>query len=357
MRSHQITLAKELLRHLKSRSITNSEFAHVSGIHSSQIYDTLNRKTRISKVRLVNIARALKLNSADSDRLINLGSGPHPRYFEFKTWLTGNANTLSQQNLEDINSIAVKALKRRFAYGYNQVPKYGNLNRNFTEDELQKFFDAITKERYHRSWKKYLIAFKMQAYLGLRIGEVCAIKTKDINLQTRELVLTTEKARRLDRLLIPTILYYDLVDFIQENEPKIHAADDYLLYSDRPDTSTKAHIGNNELRKVFRETAKKAGIEDSYGESEETANGRRPLYRLTTHSLRHYAITRFYRACKDIELTNMFARHSKGNLKDTMRYIGSNRDTLYKNIDLAFGSQSDPVMTRTSQWSSGGARE
>ncbi|EQD35384.1 integrase family protein, partial [mine drainage metagenome] len=75
-----------------------------------------------------------------------------------------------------------------------------------------------------------------------------------------------------------------------------------------------------------------------YDTSDETNPARsvRHLHRLTTHSLRHYAITRFAKQTNgNLVLTSRFARHSDPST--TMTYITTRKDELYKEIDSTFG--------------------
>ena len=78
----------------------------------------------------------------------------------------------------------------------SRIPKYGSLNKGFTEQEIQKFFRAVDNP-------KFGLLFSYQAQLGLRIGEAVRINVKDIKFESRELVVKTEKAMTLDTLLIP----------------------------------------------------------------------------------------------------------------------------------------------------------
>jgi integrase len=61
----------------------------------------------------------------------------------------------------------------------------------------------------------------------------------------------------------------------------------------------------------------------------------RPLYRITTHSLRHYAITKFAKATNgNVVLTSRFARHASPII--TMRHIAKDNIQLYSEIENAF---------------------
>ncbi len=65
---------------------------------------------------------------------------------------------------------------------------------------MQRFFKAIESD-------KFRILFSYQAQFGLRIGEAVKLNAKNINFQTKELALKTEKARIIDTLRIPVQLF------------------------------------------------------------------------------------------------------------------------------------------------------
>jgi Phage integrase family. len=80
-------------------------------------------------------------------------------------------------------------------------------------------------------------------------------------------------------------------------------------------------------------------LDYTYDISDESSPDRatRSLHRLTTHSLRHYAITNFSRQTNvNVVLTSRFARHSDPGT--TMTYINTNRQELYDQIDGAFST-------------------
>jgi integrase len=57
--------------------------------------------------------------------------------------------------------------------------------------------------------------------LGLRIGEAVRVNIKDINFEIRELTSKTEKARTLDTLIIPVLLFKDTIAFISKHKTEI----------------------------------------------------------------------------------------------------------------------------------------
>lgn len=217
--------------------------------------------------------------------------------------------------------VITTARRRRFKRGNNK-PKYGGMNKGFTEYEIKQFFKVIKND-------KHCLLFQYQATLGLRVSEAVKINVKDINAQTRELKIYAPKTDSTDYLLIPEALFNSTLKYYEKHEKEVKDADGYLFFNGR------SHINTNYTRKVFRDYCNKAGLVESYGMADESYRESRKLYRLTTHSLRHYAITRFYNATKDQQAAKVFARHSRSNTTDT--YIHKTKEEVYRAIDLAFG--------------------
>ncbi len=257
-----------------------------------------------------------------------MGSNSH----RFRTQLESLENiaySLPQARLEELKAVLHKVYKKRFKTPTE--PKYGSISKAFTEAELQRFFRNVKNE-------KFLLLFKYQAYLGLRVGEVSKLHVGNINFDKRELTLKSEKSGRLDCLLIPLDLFKETIEYIAKNEASIKASNGYVFFKDNDNNHNKLpHVDVNYVRTVFRDTLKLAALDEFYAYSEETNPNKktRRLYRLSTHSLRHYAITRFSKSNNgNVVLTSRFARHSRPDV--TMTYISKDTEELYKEIDLAF---------------------
>ena len=204
--------------------------------------------------------------------------------------------------------------------------------------ELKHFLNSVPNE-------KFRLLFKYQAYLGLRIGEVCKLrigKMGNIDFYKCDLTLKTEKARQVDTLLIPFELFKETTEFITRHIDEIKAANGYVFFKHENNTSNSfPYIDANYVRNVFVAARKKSGLDSVYDYSEENPGRKqRALHRLTTHSLRHYAITHFAKSTNgNIVLASRFARHAKP--ETTMCYIAKDHEQLYKEIDLAFSDQFD----------------
>ena len=222
---------------------------------------------------------------------------------------------------------------RRFK-GKCKTPKYGSINKGFTELELQHFLRNVPNE-------KFRLLFKYQAYLGLRVGEVSRLHISNINFDKRELTIKSEKSAVSDSLVIPSDLFNETIDFINKNIEAIKASSGYIFFKENDNNSNKVlHIDMNYVRKVFRQVARATELNQVYDYSEETCAPHRvrPLYRITTHSLRHYAITKFAKATNgNVVLTSRFARHASPII--TMRYIAKDNAQLYSEIENAFSSR------------------
>jgi len=233
---------------------------------------------------------------------------------------------LSKGSLVKAITILSEARKRRFLR--SKRPKYGSMNKGVTEEELERFFSVIDDPKPH-------LLFSFQAFLGLRIGEAVRISIQDMNLKTRELRIFTEKSGKTDYLLMPEKLFEVALHYIAAYEKEIAAAKGHLFFSvgkGRRSSESNPYITTQTARVVFRGYLKKAKMAEVYGYS--VGAGPRSLYRLSPHSLRHYAITNFCRKNGgNAVLASKFARHT--NLQTTMVYIHTEKEELYASIERA----------------------
>jgi integrase len=200
--------------------------------------------------------------------------------------------------------------------------------------------DVIKEDRFR-------LLFSYQAYLALRIGEVCVLNLKDFNFEIRELRIKTEKAHTLDTLKIPQFLYGLTLEYIGKHNKEIEASQGYLFYPDKKGHSDMPHLNLNYVRAVFRYYAQLAGLTEVYDTTEESVpkRAKRKLHRLTSHSLRHYGITTFNRAVHgDIILTQKYARHRE--IGSTQVYIYTSKEELYAGIEAAFGVKYPKIMAK-----------
>ncbi|MCL5238953.1 MAG: site-specific integrase [Candidatus Marsarchaeota archaeon] len=236
---------------------------------------------------------------------------------------------LSKWRVEELQ----KLISRHYTtkWKHRSFRKYGSINKGFTEDELRRFLEGIKEPRFR-------LLFEYQAYLALRVGEVCQLNMANFDFNTRELRVHTEKAHTLDTLIIPRFLFDETLAYIKEHTKEIDEARGYLFHTDKTRSRTdKPYLDLNYIRKVFRYYVSLAGLNEIYDTTEETTPNRatRSLHRLTTHSLRHFGITAFNRAVGgDIMLTKAYARHRE--ISSTQVYVHTSKQELYDAIENAF---------------------
>jgi len=255
----------------------------------------------------------------------------------------GVLHTLRKEQLWKL--IKTLSQERKLRYVRRRGRRYGNINKGFSEEELTQFFQ-------HCNHPTARMAFQLQAYLGLRIGEVVQLNmhpTKErnswayVDMPQRRVWLQTEKANTADYCQLHEKIYPPLAAWLQAHEKEILAHDGYILFAGRGKNPTQ-HISPNYLRNEFRRAAKAAGLDQTYGPSDErTGRASRQLHRLTTHSLRHYFITSVYRSTKDPVVAQRLARHTDN--KSTFVYIHTTEHDLDCAITAAFGTKTEPTPT------------
>jgi integrase len=178
----------------------------------------------------------------------------------------------------------------------------------------------------------------MMAFLGLRVGEVVNVKLTDIDMNKHVLRVHTEKAHTLDEIYLHDKVRDDLYDWIIIHRNQIMRQNNFVLFSE---AKGRINISSNWLRKEFRTVINKCGLNDVYADSEERYSKRknRNLHRLTTHSLRHYFITKVYSNTKNPIHTQKLARHI--DFKSTQVYIHSSKEELSGSLKSTFETKLD----------------
>ena len=240
--------------------------------------------------------------------------------------------SLSQDKLKELIKKISDVRKKK--YKRCKDKRYGNLNRAFTEGELRNFFKCCKNIRAN-------LAFRLMAYLGLRVGEVVELKVEDIDFKNHKLKVNTEKSGTTDFLYIHSEVRKILYSWVQKFQEEILKHNGYVLFPDPKCPSKNNHITANWLRKEFRNVSLISNLNESYGIAnnyiKEGVLKERRLFRLTTHSLRHYYIDRIYKSCKDPLKTQKLARHQS--FKSTQTYIHLRQDDIDKTLRDVFENQ------------------
>ena len=156
---------------------------------------------------------------ADSPKPKNAKSGFD--YVQFLNLVKEQSAELNFHQLKELKGAVNRVFSKK--YRGNGPPKYGSINKGFTELELQRFLRSIKSE-------KFALLFKFQAYMGLRIGEVCKLHLSNIDFDKRELIIKSEKSGKMDALLIPSDLFKETVEFVAKNAVKIMQISRFLCF-------------------------------------------------------------------------------------------------------------------------------
>ncbi len=181
---------------------------------------------------------------------------------------------LPKHGLEEPTTAIRKEYVKRFER--RRSAKYGTPSKAFSDAQIKAFFRAVDNE-------KFRLLFSYQAQLGLRIGEVVRVNLKDINLETRELTIKTEKAHTLDTLLIPMDLFKQTIAYITSHKADIEGSQGYLFFR-QPEHSSRVEpfLEQNYAHKRFRHYVRLAELDGVYEISEESVAGRIWLARNAT---------------------------------------------------------------------------
>lgn len=205
---------------------------------------------------------------------------------------------LPKWKIEAIRKTCTMAIQNSFERP--REPKYGNLPRGMSDEQLHSFFSTIRN-------KDAKLEFCLMFFLGLRVGEVSKIEIlKDHGLVR----INSEKTNKCH--------------FLPLVEPLKSIFGTCRMYI--------RHTPNY-LRKVFRKVCSEAGIAFSYGISKKG----KPLYSITTHSFRHSAINRFAEVVHgDPFKVSAFSRHSVRSIGVQAVYRHYEMDSLRIDMERCF---------------------
>ncbi|RLG69983.1 MAG: hypothetical protein DRO07_01275 [Candidatus Iainarchaeum archaeon] len=276
--------------------------------------------TKKSKlVRVVGVAGLENIGLRSVARGLQ-GSETHKSIFKQRVvvgneeWWLKFLYDLRKSDLEALTILCKDVIREKYPSKFKNSRKCRNVYMVFTDNDLIKFFSAIPVNRV-----KFGVLFFTQLLCGFRIGEACNIKLEDIDFEHQTISVFTEKARVRSDQPIPALLCEVLSEWITTNYEQITTHQNYIFFSANPFIS-RLVVSKDAARNVFTEIRKKAGLLQTYAEANDRGNPlqhkNRPLYKLSTHSLRRTYLTRLYQECKQKEMVRVLARHKKKEVTD-----------------------------------------
>ena len=175
------------------------------------------------------------------------------------------------------------------------------------------------------------IALKIMAYLGLRTIEAVSLKREMFNQDFSKVVYIRAKTLQPKERIIPSFLQQELIDYDKQFSHLYK--EDYISFANFNGGSKNKHILTTTIRHFFVKARRLLGINEVYYI---TKNGVK-LHRLSPHTLRHYAIYRYYKAANnDLVAASMIIGHKK--IETTAKYINAliNNNLEKQVIETAF---------------------
>lgn len=161
------------------------------------------------------------------------------------------------------------------------------------------------------------LCLQMMLYLGLRVGESIALKRSNFNNNFSALTFLPLKKRKptVHTRVIPAALQAHLIEYDQKFSK--YYRNGYLFFPYK-NQSKNEHITKSTCELWFRRMRLDLEMNDCYYVRKDG----NPLFRVTPHTLRHYAIWRYYEAAnKDLIVAMQIIGHE--DIKTTARYINA----------------------------------
>lgn len=236
--------------------------------------------------------------------------------------MKGVSVQLGRMNKAELISLrrdVLRQLHKRF-WKTRRKCKYGTMYKAFRDPELLKFLQSVTT-------RKYRVIFQVMGLLGLRIGEASQLRYEQIDWEGRRLFLTTEKTGVADALPLYDGVYRLLERWCQDEG----ITKGPLFPSERdPAVPVSAALA----AKRFSQARARAGLDMVYAPRDGEGKQAGQLRRLSSHSLRHYFITKVHNTTGNLRAAQLLARHT--NIGTTQRYIHIDEKELREAVEESF---------------------
>ena len=153
-------------------------------------------------------------------------------------------------------------------------------------------------------------------FTGIRVGECIELKRDNFNKDFTTATFELKKSKRIKERIMPSFLSKELKAHYKKYYWRM--TDRYLFFANWLNKSKNPHLLRSTIEAKIKDLRDELGITDVYY----VCKDGKKLYRLSPHTLRHYAIYRIYKAAGNCIITaQQIIGHKK--LETTAKYINA----------------------------------
>ncbi len=159
--------------------------------------------------------------------------------------------------------------------------------KSMDEAEVRRLLSWMRRKNH----KIYLICCFLA--LGLRIGEAVRLNRFNLDQDCRQVTYQVEKTGKIHSRMIPSWMSAELSDWIQD----LPIGEPFLFFPENKNRRFgRGHLHVRSINDYFSQARRELGLDQIY-KTLHLADGReQKLYRVTPHTLRHFAVESIYDA-------------------------------------------------------------
>lgn len=164
------------------------------------------------------------------------------------------------------------------------------------------------------------MCIKIMMVLGIRVGDSVMLKRDNFSKDFSELAFQIQKTGKIQNRMMPKFLQRELQLYHRRYYRRMKES--YLFFANWRNQSKNSHLQRSTINFFFADMRNELGLTHVYY----TCKDGKKLFRISPHTLRHYAAWRYYRASdNDIRAVQQLLGHS--DIRTTSRYIHALKET------------------------------